>query len=458
MICVKRTLYLLRLEVNGIKNIESPIELSFYRKIIENDFDPSQYRVKAIFGENGSGKTAIIVALKILQNILLDDSYLYDNDTQKVLIETVNKHKRAGYIECEYIYGEKGHYHICNYHIDFAVKDDRKFIIVGECFKTKNGNHSKNSYKTYFETRNGELIVFGNGKNIDHYRKITQNLLEHRGLLTWLQDDKFFNVDMFRKDKSFTCMFFLLLFAFSLNVYLDEDDNHHNYFLKRSIEEFDSEDDSNESIAYIKHVHERLINSFVDTNYVKKDGYLKFRDYVKRMYYFIRIFKSDLRGIEVEKKEMPDYYKCDLIMVYDHYQINQELESRGIKKLIKLFRYLDGASRGMITFIDELDSNINDIYLDKLIEYFMYYSEGQLCFTSHNLSPMNILNNNKCSISFISSVNTVHSWTKNGNESPENAYRKGFIEDSPFNVDATDFIGILGGTNEQADSDMRGDE
>ena len=72
---------------------------------------------------------------------------------------------------------------------------------------------------------------------------------------------------------------------------------------------------------------------------------------------------------------MPDYYKCDLIMVYDHYRINQELESRGIKKRIRLFRYLDGASRGKITFIDELDSNINDVYLDKLIEFFMYYSE-----------------------------------------------------------------------------------
>ena len=81
------------------------------------------------------------------------------------------------------------------------------------------------------------------------------------------------------------------------------------------------------------------------------------------------------RHIEIEKKEMPDYYKCDLIMVYDHYRINQELESRGIKKRIRLFRYLDGASRGKITFIDELDSNINDVYLDKLIEFFMYYSE-----------------------------------------------------------------------------------
>ncbi len=50
---------------------------------------------------------------------------------------------------------------------------------------------------------------------------------------------------------------------------------------------------------------------------------------------------------------------------------------------------------GQITFIDELDANINDVYLDKLIEYFILYGNGQLCFTAHNLSPMSLLKRNK---------------------------------------------------------------
>lgn len=455
---MNKLLYLLRLEVNGIKNIETPMELTFYRKTIENDFDPSQYRVKAIFGENGSGKTAIILAVKILKSLLTYENYLFDSETQKILIETVNKHKKAGYIECDFILGVKDNYHICNYHVDFAVKEERRFYIVGERFRVKNGNYSKNNYRTFFETHNGELIELGNGKNIEHCRKITQNLLEQRSLLSWMSDERFFNSDILKKDKSHIHILYLLIFAASLNVYLDEEDNHQNYFLKKSMEEFDKEDYSDGTIAYIRHANEQILNSFFDTNYVHKNSFSQFQKYVKKMHSFIRIFKTDLKDIEIEKKEMPDYYICDLIMVYDHYRINQELESKGIKKLIRLFDCLDAASRGTITFIDELDSNINDVYLDKLIEFFMYYSEGQLCFTSHNLSPMNILNNNKCSISFISAINTVHTWTRNGNESPENAYRNGFIEDSPFNVDATDFIGILGGTNEKTDSDVRGNE
>lgn len=135
-------------------------------------------------------------------------------------------------------------------------------------------------------------------------------------------------------------------------------------------------------------------------------------------------------------------------MVYEDYTLDKEFESRGIKKMMDLFNYLNTASNGGIVFIDELDSNINDVYLDKIIEYFVYYGRGQLCFTSHNLSPMTVLKRNKNAINFISSINTVHTWTKKGNLSPENAYKNGFIEDSPFNVDPSDFLGILGGDDE----------
>ena len=74
---MKPLFYLLSLKISGIKNIEVPIELNFYKKTINNsDFDPEKYRIKAIYGENGSGKTAIITAVKILQNFLTDKNYL----------------------------------------------------------------------------------------------------------------------------------------------------------------------------------------------------------------------------------------------------------------------------------------------------------------------------------------------------------------------------------------------
>ena len=135
-------------------------------------------------------------------------------------------------------------------------------------------------------------------------------------------------------------------------------------------------------------------------------------------------------------------------MVYEDYSFDTEFESRGIKKIIDMYDYLDAACNGDIVFVDELDSYINDIYLDKLVEYFILYGEGQLCFTSHNLSPMDVLKEIKNSINFISSINTVHVWANNGNLSPINSYKNGFIADSPFNVEASDFLGVLGGLDE----------
>lgn len=449
--------YLLGLQICGIKNIEKPIEIRFYKKTIENDFDPERYRVKAIFGENGSGKTAIVLAVQILKRALMDKNYLFDSDSQKILVESVNKHTKSGYIECEFIFCQQDDYEILKYKLEFVVKEDCRFYIAGESLQVKNGNYSKNIYKTVFSTQNGELIKFGNGKNEEHFSKISQNLLDQRSFISFIINNKSFG-EFYNKDESILYAFVLLIFSSSLFVYLDEEDNHRNYFIKKKIDEFDTEEMTHESLEFIRQANEMLLNSFFDINIIPKNRFSAFQKHTNKLMHFIKIFKPELKGIDIERKEFPDYYKCDLILVYEHYRINQQLESRGIKKLIRLFDYLNAASKGAIVFIDELDSNINDVYLDKLIEFFMYYGRGQLCFTSHNLSPMAILNNNKCSISFISGINTMHSWTRNGNESPENAYRNGFIEDSPFNIDATDFIGILGGTNEQADSNVRGDE
>ena len=82
-------------------------------------------------------------------------------------------------------------------------------------------------------------------------------------------------------------------------------------------------------------------------------------------------------------------------MVYDSYRIHAEFESTGIKKLIKLFAYIKEMVQGGIVFIDEFDSNLHDVYLCALLEYLMQYGAGQLCFTTHNVGPMDILKQHK---------------------------------------------------------------
>ena len=62
--------YLLNVTVAGVKCVEEEIRLDFYKKIVNQKFDADKYRIKAIYGENGSGKSAIITAVKIFQDII----------------------------------------------------------------------------------------------------------------------------------------------------------------------------------------------------------------------------------------------------------------------------------------------------------------------------------------------------------------------------------------------------
>lgn len=445
---MNRHFYLLTLDIYGIKNIANPIHLDFYKKTIKRDFNPEKYKIKAIYGENGSGKTAIITAVKLLRNLLIDKNYLSDHETQKSLVEIINKKTRNGYIECEIYVDIDEDREILDYYISFEIKDDGRIYITEERLSRKNGNYSKNSYLCVFESKDGALEKFGNDKVYEFVKEKTLNLLDKQSfassILTMMNDfphDKDLNND-------FVTVIELFAFAISLNVCIDNADIHTNNRLYQKIQSIEE----NKKDSFTKETFNQLKREILEASgrdiLVPKNLYSSYEEQIAKLNMFIQIFKPELVNIEVDKKDFDQFYKCNLKMIYENYTLDQEFESRGIKKMMDLFYYLEDACMGMITFIDELDSNINDVYLDKIIEYFILYGKGQLCFTSHNLSPMSVLKKNKNAITFISSVNTVHTWANNGNLSPENAYKNGFIEDSPFNVDASDFLGILGGTDE----------
>ena len=132
---------------------------------------------------------------------------------------------------------------------------------------------------------------------------------------------------------------------------------------------------------------------------------------------FLRIFKHDLKSIEIDVKDDGDNYRCDLNLNYGDYLINKEFESTGIKKLIKLFDCFDAASKYGIVFIDEMDSNLNDVYLCKIIEYLCIMEKVSYVFTTHNLDPMSVLKENKYSIDFSFELNNkLVSWVSKGND------------------------------------------
>ena len=306
-----------------------------------------------------------------------------------------------------------------------------------------------------FSVTNGELIFIlgdGNDEFSGTILKKTTNLLENASMCA-LFYEKILSLKL--KDNRtyrntlFTSLMVLLFFGKKLYVYLDQSDDHRDYFIQNSLRYLNDLENENSDIDsfmnYFFTMESESLNVISSAgNIVPKSIYQQFETDVTNLYKFLHIFKSNLQAIEIDKKEDHDSFICSLIMVYDSYKIHAEFESTGIKKLIKLFAYLNEMVQGGIVFIDEFDSNLHDVYLCALLEFLMEYGKGQLCFTTHNVGPMDILKQHKKSIDFLSEDHKIYPWKTNGNYSPSKLYRNGMIEGSPFNIDSFDFINAFG--------------
>ena len=440
--------FLLNYRVSGIKNLTDEVSLSFYKKTISAPIHTEEYNIKGIYGVNGSGKSAILESVNIMRNLMTDVNYLNNPIVQKNLNEIINKKTSKLSISADFLVKDSQNIYLFRYNINLIKNVMERYIIDEERLLYKKATSRKDELDTLLHIKDGEVIEIYKEEDTDlmeYFIKKTMNLLSNSSSLI-LYSEVMSNSDEFKTRRvSFLgmCLWALRIVAENIYIYMDQSDNHVNYFLSDILLE-EKDLDFTTIINQAKRLNANKLNIF-HTNFdtVEKNAYSKYESIVKRLYNFIKIFKPELLDIDIDRKENGDVYVCSLNMVYDNYSISTEFESTGIKKLIKLFIYLDIMTKGGIVFIDELDSKLHDVYLCALLEYLMDFGRGQLCFTTHNVGPMDILKKHKKSIDFLSVDNKIYSWTSNGNYSPSKLYRTGMIEGSPFNIDSIDFIGIF---------------
>lgn len=454
-----KDIYLTNYSVKGIKTLDEPVSLSFYKKTITKNPETQEYNIKGIYGTNGSGKSAIISSVDILRNILTDSHYLSNPLVQNNLDEIINKRLKELCIEAEYVVDVEYGPVVFTYSVTLSKDNIEKYVISKESLFFRTAASKTETAKKIFEIVNGEIItLYKENEQDEFYTDVvnkTMNLLTMSSMSTLFYEKFILPVIKQGNKKSNIYNQFwagtstLCVFGRKLHVYLDQSDEHKEYVALNTAKLFYNKEDYNEKMHLLVNNLMYMNNDLIDVlqvtqNVIHKKYYKKFQSIVGKLYNFLHIFKADLQEIEIDKKENKDSLICDLVMVYDGYKVNAEYESTGIKKLIKLFAYIDEMVQGGIVFIDELDSNLHDVYLCALLEYLMEYGQGQLCFTTHNVGPMDVLKRNKKSIDFLSDNHKVYPWRTNGNYSPSKLYRSGMIEGSPFNVDLTDFISVFG--------------
>ena len=431
-------IYLINYAVKGIKNIDKLVSLSFYKKTIDKNFSFKRYNLKGIYGANGAGKTGIIASVRILRRLLLEQNYLSNPVVQNELHELINRKTGELEIHVEFLHSAIHPMYLFNYEVKLVKNDSDQFEIEHESLSRQKVLSHVSIPEVCFETNQGNLSI----KDDDEYSKrladMTKNLLSSSTIASVvLNKEELLNPKCADGSGMWMSVISLALFGQNLFVCTDHGDDHSSYHVNQYLDsgEMAKPDNFDLFLKQLKTLKGRNTGGIsAESIAVEKNSYSYFEKRVHKLYEFLRIFKDDLKGVDIDKKDNVNTYICSLIMNYGDYSVNAEYESTGIKKLIRLFDYFDKMIHGKIVFIDELDSNLHDVYLCALLEYLMENASGQLCFTTHNAGPMDVLKKNKKSIDFLSDDHTVYPWITNGNYSPAKLYKKGMIEGSPFNI------------------------
>ena len=410
--------FMLSFKVNGVKNIEKEIEINFYNKTLKR-FSPCGSNVKGIFGPNGIGKTSIIKGIDILRKISLNDNYLTNDFNLIILDKIINKKIEKANLDIEFLIIDSNKKKSRYVHsITIAITSPKEIKILSENIKKKDPNTDQIVGEILIE--NG--IIKNDSLHEDDLKSeivdITKNLLEKRSIVNIVKPSVLKSIDLEK----------IHYFYRKLHIKIDREDSHLGYALMDN----PLKDDIpfNDSVGNYDMI-------------ISKNNLQIFEDYLKRMTKFLKIFKPNLRNIEYEKKEGKEEYYINILFVYDDYKVNYEFESMGIKNLFSLFTYFRALSEDEVVVIDEIDTSIHDIYLNKLIEFFAVDGKGQLVFTAHNITLLQTLKKYKHSIDFINENMEVVSWIKNGNSSPFKSYKDGYIKGLPFNIKEYDFLEIF---------------
>lgn len=449
-----KDIFLLNYKVRGIKTLDQDISLSFYKKTITMPINTQEYNVKGIYGMNGSGKSGIIASVDILRSLLIYEDYLNNPIIQKSLDAMINKKTKELCIEVEFLIKvTKTDIRLYHYEITLKKNTDGKFVIEKEYLSYKTATSRKQNFTPMIEVKDGVIVrIYSDAEDkfANCFKDNTINLLSNStvsALFAWRIVGTKYRTKIVKNLLS-DSLAALFLFGDIISVYMDQSDYHKDYLISDMLKYYPKLSEKNSDFTRFLDNSIQMSSSplgmfSTGTNSIPKIEYENFENSVKKLQGFIQLFKPDLLGIDIDKKVNGDNYACNLNMIYESYSVNVEFESTGIKKLIQLYIYFMKMVQGGIVFIDELDSNLHDVYLCALLEYLMDHGKGQLCFTTHNLGPMDILKRHKKSIDFLSLDSKIYPWTTNGNYSPSNLYRSGMIEGSPFNIDSIDFIGVF---------------
>ena len=419
------------ISLENIKNVKKGTISMPYANEKKNSYSGAE--VLGIYGQNGSGKTAVVDALHFLQHFIIGDEIdnrildYIDSDSDKASVNTEFK-----------IYRDDVVYEV-GYYVEIAKGESSVYVNKESLNCAVNSDGERTNKNVFIEySRSDTDTVFKPQKRFDE--------------LTGKDKEIFLDLLVAKKmaEKS-NCSYIFgensreIFFANSNELFLQY------AFVISSLYEFALKD-----LFVIRTSHSGAISANIllpmafrvdkETVGMKGDLAISLTEPVvldlerKELLYDIvkqinTVLYTIIPGMKIEVNDYgmqaldsgEDGYKLELMSIRDGKKaIPIRMESEGIIKIISILNALIQAfgNPSICLVIDELDAGIFEYMLGEILEIFNKSAKGQLIFTSHNLRALEMLDKNSL---MFSTVNANNRYIHFKNVKGTNNLRKMFI-------------------------------
>ena len=387
---------LLSIELNNFKNVGyGKIEFSHKPSVCSNESPKSE--ILGIYGQNGSGKTAVIEALDFLQKLMQGESI--PSDARNYISTTKDKA-----IICFQFHLKSDKEEFYTWYKFSLAKDNNNDVLISSeelsfsdlklkrktrCTLIKYDQSNEQTFspttrynELYSEKKENEIKI-GVARSISKREKRSFIFSNELHELWELSQNPLWN----------SILLTLHNYAFSSLFVIQNKQNgiiNINFAIPIS---FKYEDEKKLSMGTIPvSLNEPAVFDVEKFNLVKKiveDANVVMEALIPNLSIKIKEYGSQLTATGKEG------IRFELVSIHNNETIPLRYESEGIKKIISIINLIITMynNTSVCVAIDELDAGIFEYLLGELLSVIEETGKGQFIFTSHNLRPLEMIDN-----------------------------------------------------------------
>ncbi|MDI0267203.1 AAA family ATPase [Clostridioides difficile] len=384
---------ILSIQLEGFKNVNhGKIDMPNF---VSGDYAEESSDILGIYGQNGSGKTAIIDSLAFLKDMLIGKSIPED------AVNYINKNNEVSTLKFNFYLKNKQSEFLLGYEFSIIKKDDERAEIKSEKIKfskLENGKKLPESTLIKYDSQSKGTIFTPKYRyeQLSKVNKENEIKINVAKVVSVKEQKSFVFSEEFRElwmnnqdDDMTTILSSLRLFAIA-NLFVIK--NGHNGITTLNFKFKHEDEDGILSVG-------NMILSLNEPNVFETNKFNIFKKMIQEVNVVIGAL---IPGLSIIIKEYglqltrygEEGVRFELLSKRDEKVIPLIYESEGIKKIISILNLLIAIynNPSVLVAVDELDAGIYEYLLGELLGVIEETGKGQFIFTSHNLRPLEMIN------------------------------------------------------------------